>query len=191
MVTGWGASRRPVVARRPGLLEPAGAVAVGLPLPPSLGKLRVALFLPPGTAWQRRAAVPLAEARASAPRDWHDTIAQLGLLGDATGLRPAVFGALLWQHLTGLPYLHSGSDLDLLWPVDEGAVLLALLNGLRRLDECAPMRLDGEILTPAGAVSWRELDLARFRGGSVLVKSLTRAELLPVERLYERKQVPC
>jgi phosphoribosyl-dephospho-CoA transferase len=71
-----------------------------------------------------------------------------------------VFGSLLWQHLTGLPYLSGTSDLDLLWPV-AGAVDARLLPALAALDADAPMRLDGEIVLPDGrGVNWRELHAA-------------------------------
>ncbi len=44
-----------------------------------------------------------------------------------------MFGSLAWQHLTGLPYLAAGSDLDLLWRVCRTrAGVDALLHGIAR-----------------------------------------------------------
>ena len=47
--------------------------------------------------------------------EWRPVIAALLDLGDAVGIAPRVFGGLLWEHATGLPYLTAQSDLDLLW----------------------------------------------------------------------------
>jgi phosphoribosyl-dephospho-CoA transferase len=91
-----------------------------------------------------------------------------------------VFGGLLWQALTGLPYLSATSDLDLLWP---GPVGPAFLDGLADLAAQAPMRLDGEICLADGfAVNWRELQAAG-PGDTVLAKGLERLELRPVSAL--------
>jgi phosphoribosyl-dephospho-CoA transferase len=92
------------------------------------------------------------------------------------GLTPRPFGALLWQAMTGLTYLSPTSDLDLLWPCPV-LVPPSLLAGLARIDEGAPMRLDGEVLlADGGGVQWRELHQAPGNG-SVLVKYRDRVAM--------------
>jgi phosphoribosyl-dephospho-CoA transferase len=92
---------------------------------------------------------------------------------------------LLWQAVTGLPYLSRCSDLDLLWPCGE-TVPSGLLDGIAAIAEAAPMGIDGEILLSDGAgLHWRELRDAPD-GGSVLVKSLDGLVLRPVDPLRAR-----
>lgn len=126
---------------------------VGLPLPPALGKGRLALSLPMAAVRRGTAPPRLAEAGRAAPPGWQDTIRA------CLGLDPEVrcFGSLAWHYLTGLPYLTPRSDLDLLWhPADAAAG--ALIQGIERLAAVSPVAFDGEIVAPdGGAVQWREL----------------------------------
>ena len=175
----WAARGWPVIVRRRGPGEDGTLVPAGLPLPPSLGKRRIGLTLPPA-ALRPRPGLTLAEARAAAPAAWQPALDALLAHGAAHGRVPRVFGGLLWQALTGLPYLSATSDLDLLWP---GPVGPAFLDGLADLAAQAPMRLDGEIgLADGFAVNWRELQAAG-PGDTVLAKGLERLELLPVSAL--------
>ena len=76
-------------------------------------------------------------------------------LGEAIKIPPRVFGALLWEHTTGLPYLSAQSDLDLLWLTSEELTAHSLVERLRQLDAESPVRLDGELELPDGAgVNW-------------------------------------
>jgi len=95
----------------------------------------------------------LADAAATAPAAWGETIDELIQLLPET----RTFGSLAWQHLTGLPYLSDGSDLDLLWPLSSARHANTLPSDIARIAETAPMRLDGEIVYHAGGVQWREL----------------------------------
>jgi phosphoribosyl-dephospho-CoA transferase len=79
-------------------------------------------------------------------------------LGKAVGMTPRVFGALLWEHVTGLPYLTAQSDVDLLWSISDERTAALVVEGLLPLDAGGPVRLDGELELPdSGAVNWREL----------------------------------
>ena len=190
VVGDWVASARPAIGRRSRPGDPPACVGVGVPLPPSLGKLRIALSVPV-EAVRRRPAVPLARARDEAPPTWGDTITSLERLGRSAAITPLVYGALLWQHVTGLSYLHPGSDLDVLWPVYDRSVVETLLNGLTRLSATSPVPLDGELVTPVGGVNWRELAGAWPTGGSVLVKTVNTAVLLPSSLLFESADARC
>lgn len=175
----WPLHRWPLVVRRRGEGEAdaaAGKIPLGLPLPPAAGKRRIALGL-------RRAEVaaigpppPLAAARDAAPPAWQPAIA--ALLALTPGVR--CFGSLAWQHVTGLAYLAPTSDLDLLWDLPPAP--LAMLDGIARIAEAAPMRIDGEVLGPWGGVQWRELRSADpvavkgDKGGVALIARATFCE---------------
>ena len=165
---------------------------VGLPLPPTLGKVRVALSIQPGVACHTMAGLALSDARDVAPAPWRGTVDAVLSLGRSLGTAPRVFGALLWQTLTGIAYLHVASDLDLLWQMEDATALPQLLEGLARIDATAPVRIDGEVLTALGAINWRELALAqRDAGGVVLTKSIDRAGLVPATRIFAGSVASC
>ncbi len=177
----WTAKGWPVIVRRRSVDDAADRLPTAVPLPPSLGKLRFATALPPIAA--KHPPVTLFDAAGTAPTGWRASVDALLRLEQRFGLRSRVYGALLWQHLTGLEYLHPASDLDLLWPVADAAVLAPLLAGLRGIEAGGDVRLDGEIILPdGGGVNWREL----HRAGSaadVMVKRLDGVTLCHVGAL--------
>ncbi len=153
VVADWIHAGRPLIARRPMCDDAAGLVSLGLPLPPSLGKQRLAFAVPADAILSDAPPPLLADAVRNAPAIWQETIAALVALE----LETRCFGSLAWAYLTGLPYLSETSDLDLLWQVATAKDAARLVAALVRIDAEAPMRLDGEIVTPAGlAVQWRE-----------------------------------
>jgi phosphoribosyl-dephospho-CoA transferase len=165
---GW-----PLVARRPLPGEEDG-VPLGLPLPPAHGKRRLLVLV----QWADIVAVApprrLADCRAVAPAAWQDAI---GRILELPGLREEVrcFGSLAWARLTGLNFIASSSDLDLLLAPRNMGDATALSESLAAIERDAPMRLDGEILRPDGAAAnWREV-----HGGAadLLVKSREAAAL--------------
>lgn len=173
----WAKRRHPLVVRRRTVLDPAGQVALGLPLPPNLGKRRIAL------ATERSAILEVCRFPAlraivgAAPASWQSTVEAVLRLAGTVGIEPLVFGSLAWSVLTGLDYLGTDSDLDLLWPIGWGQDVSDLLEGLQRMESAAPVRLDGEILDPQGrGVNWRELAAG---APEILVKSLASVELVP------------
>ncbi|MBE7247091.1 MAG: malonate decarboxylase holo-[acyl-carrier-protein] synthase [Actinomycetospora chiangmaiensis] len=175
---GWAEAGRPLIVRRrlPG--EDAGAVPLGLPLPPADGKRKIGLALPE-TALTVLPPTSLCDVAGDAPAAWRPAIRDLVAIGAAHGIALRPFGSLLWQAATGLTYLTATSDLDLVWPC-RVPVPAALLPQIRAVADAAPMRIDGEILLPDGfGLHWREL-LEAPAGGSVLAKSLDALALRPV-----------
>ena len=177
LVADWGRLGWPVIVRRRMSGDAADDVPAALPLPPSHGKRRIALSFPPSAEVTAAAPVLLRDAAPAAPAAWQMPIAALIEFGEHAGMAPRVFGALLWQHMTGLPYLSDGSDLDLLWQVPNEAAAGPLLQALLRLDAAGPVRLDGELVLPDGAgVNWRELAQAEGRAATVLAKTMDGVE---------------
>jgi phosphoribosyl-dephospho-CoA transferase len=150
------------------------------------GKLRVAFSFRSHADVAPLPPVLLRDAAQSAPAAWRSTLSALLDLGESIDSPPRVFGALLWEHATGLPYLTSRSDLDLLWSARDAPAAASLLAGLRRLDIGSPVRLDGELELPdGGGVNWREIssESGAFNG-EALVKTMNRVEMRKVAALF-------
>lgn len=177
-VVDWVASGHPLIARRALCADAAEMVPLGLPLPPPLGKRRLAVAVPPDAIASDAPPPLLADAMPHAPADWQRTLATLVALDPAT----RCFGSLAWAYLTGLPYLSAQSDLDLLWQVPHAGDATRLVAALIPIDAAAPMRLDGEIVTPAGlAVQWREW---ASDAPDMLVKALDGNRTMPRARIF-------
>ncbi|GEO99533.1 phosphoribosyl-dephospho-CoA transferase [Methylobacterium haplocladii] len=184
-VAEWAEAGRPLIVRRFGPGEDRDRVPLGLPLPPADGKRRISLAFLAGD-FAPYATPTLQDARTAAPASWCATIDLLIAVGVRYGIVPRPFGGLLWQAATGLAYLSDASDLDILWRLTTSTLPTGLLDGLARIADTAPMRLDGEILLPDGAgIHWREL-LETPEGGEVLGKHIDRLEMRPVAALRAR-----
>ena len=151
----------------------------GLPLPPAWGKGRLSLRVPFDAIVLEAPAPLLSAAAHAAPAAWQGTIAAL------VGIDPQVrcFGSLAWQHLTGLDYVATTSDLDLLWSVSDARQANALTQRIGRVAQVAPMRIDGELIVPTGsAVQWIEW---RTEAGMVLVKSTDGVRLVERDEVFQ------
>jgi phosphoribosyl-dephospho-CoA transferase len=179
LVADWARLDRPVIVRRRMGGDFADSVPTALPLPPCHGKRRLAFSFTSGEAVTALPPVRLRDAARTAPTEWQPVIRALLDLGNAIEIAPRVFGALLWQHTTGLPYLIARSDLDLLWSISDERTAFSLVERLLRLDADSPVRLDGELELPDGAgVNWRELAQSRpFQGDDLLVKTMDGVEV--------------
>jgi phosphoribosyl-dephospho-CoA transferase len=161
-------------------------VPIGLPLPPSASKQRIALLLTPRSILRRASPSSLLSAATIADRGWRATIASLVALGARNGVEPRAFGSILWQYQTGLTYLSPHSDLDILWPVPARCDVLSLVSNIAELQRYAPMRIDGEVIFPDGsAVNWLELWNARRAAGAaaVLAKTIEGVRLVNLKSL--------
>ncbi|HEX7816451.1 malonate decarboxylase holo-[acyl-carrier-protein] synthase [Dyella sp.] len=151
----WGRRRWPLVVRRP-IVGEAG-IPLGIPLPPSTGKQRIALAVSLADIEAVSALPRLGQAIIAAPEAWEHSLLQLLALAARYGVRQHVFGSLAWQWMTGLPYLSPQSDLDMTWTLPARPRLHHFLDELASVDAHAPMRIDGELLRADGAgVNWRE-----------------------------------
>jgi phosphoribosyl-dephospho-CoA transferase len=176
-VAKWADSSWPLIRRRPLPGEEAG-IALGLPLPPFVGRQRLALTLPPGAIRARLRPPLLSNCAAVAPLAWHGVISRL--LAIDHNVR--CFGSLAWQHMTGLPYLRPDSDLDLLWVARSPAQAASLAESIAGVAAATPLRLDGELLLPSGlAVQWREW---LSNTPLVIAKSLAGVSIVAREALF-------
>jgi phosphoribosyl-dephospho-CoA transferase len=167
---GW-----PLVARRPAPDETAG-LALGLPLPPSAGRRRVAVVMRSENIVGHKSPLRLREVIAAAPEAWKPTLVRIEELAARHGVEARVFGSLGWRSLTGLDYLTAQSDLDLLLTLPGNGSCARLAADLGQIESAAPVRLDGEFVRPDGAaVNWRELHAGARQ---VLVKAMAGVELI-------------
>lgn len=172
LLQGWVDCGWPLIARRP-LPGEAGGHALGLPLPPSAGKRRIAVNVRREDIDAVSSLPGLSETIHGAPLAWESSAHRLVALAERYGIEARVFGSLAWQWLTGLAYLSPSSDLDIVWALPQRERIRAFLAELAEIETQAPMRLDGELVrTDGSGVNWRELhagakDLALKTSGDV------------------------
>ena len=178
----WAQQRWPLVVTRQ-LAEavagpPDGVLALGLGAPARWGRQAISVTASlRGVA--RQGDFPLArelgpELPTAAQAGWGLLCERLARLG----VPARVYGSYGWQQLTGMDYVHAGSDIDLLIDVSNAAQADEASTLLLAADS-GPVRIDGELAFEDGAsVAWREW--LRFRSGQadrILVKRLTGATL--------------
>ncbi|MBB6254560.1 malonate decarboxylase holo-[acyl-carrier-protein] synthase [Nitrospirillum iridis] len=174
----WADLGRPVIFRQRLCADPEGSVPLGLPLPPGMGRKRLSLSCPAGAVTRVTPPPLVRDARPVAPAPWQPAID--ALLEAEPSCR--CFGSLAWQHLTGLSYLTPTSDLDLLIPCSSRTDAIRKTGMLGEIAAQAPMRLDAELVSPAGAaVQWREW---LSDAPQLLVKTLAGPVLVPREDLF-------
>ncbi len=190
----WADRSWPVIVRRAAPEDVDGAIAVGVPLPPSEGKLRIALSLPPAAVIGQQSLPSLADVAAVAPPSWHAAFEGLWELGARFGVAPACYGSLCWEFLTGLHYVTPSSDLDVLWPATADTDLCLLLEAIAEIEGTfGGLRVDGEVVLSGGrAVNWRELYKTLGPGGPkhAVVKTIDGACLMPASALLKAGSPP-
>jgi len=178
----WAAQRWPLVVTRQPVEPPADIsdvpLALGLPAPARWGRVPIGVSASSrGLARQDEfpllaALIPSLPAAAQAgARSLCEGLAQLGVVARA-------YGSYGWQQLTGLEYVHSRSDLDLLLDVASGTQADQACAELRDA-QVGLLRIDGELSFEDGrSVAWREW--LGFRSGQtdrVLVKRIAGTTL--------------
>jgi phosphoribosyl-dephospho-CoA transferase len=157
IVDEWIALGRPFVARRPGACDGAG-LPLGLPLPPSLGKARIAITVAREAIATIAPPPTLLEIQSFAPPAWRSALDDVLALCAKFNIELRAFGSLAWQCLIGLDYLTPTSDVDLIFLNARRSVIAPLFGGLAEIEAKAPLRLDGEVVRADGAATnWREL----------------------------------
>jgi len=156
-VRDWVRKGWPLIMRRR-LPNEIDGLSLGLPLPPSAGKRRIAVRLDYEDIASTRPLPKLTEALGSAPVAWRPLLVALEDIARTYAVHAGVFGSLGWQWLTGLNYLGPRSDVDIAWALPPRDRIDQLLEDLAELDSRSLVRLDGEFVREDGAgVNWREL----------------------------------
>lgn len=153
----WLQARLPLVVARRDPPADADQLRLGVPLPLAEGRARLALRVAADQVQRLQPPPLLEEVLHSAPAAWQAALQALQASCRTLPASPRVFGSFAWQALTGLPYLHAGSDLDLLWEVDGPGQAKAICRVLQRWEHQHGMRADGELRFGGNAaVNWRE-----------------------------------
>ena len=187
LAAGW-----PLVVRRQTGIDGehvarGSSIAVGMPLPPSQGKLRLAFSVLP--EWIIRTAPPLelAEAIPHLPLAWRAPLQQLIRGAEAIDIGFRVYGSAAWEALTGCRYLTPQSDIDLLWQPSHPTQIAAGIALLQAWEAQTGFTADGEICFGGDeAVAWREWSARQHMhdaGDRVLVKTLRGPRLAPRSEL--------
>ncbi len=188
----WAAHHLPIMRRRRQLGDQPGLVPVAVALPAAQGRARLAFQVAPEEIAIIRQPPALGEAASGLPQFLRLRAEAVLTLAAGLGLAPCLFGSAMWQHVTGLSYLHARSDLDLLWNIPNGRkpAIGRLVAALRAIEAAPGPRLDGEIvLDRAWAVNWREL--AGEGATELLVKTGENVVLMTRDRFLQEEMVPC
>lgn len=179
LVRSWSDRGWPTIRRR-ALPGDARGVALGLPLPPFVGKKRLCFVLQSADIMSIARPPLLSSVYAAAPAAWMSTLDRLADLASRHSVDARIYGSLAWQALTGLAYVTERSDLDLLLDIRSDSDLDRLATDLAAIEAEAPMRLDGELMRQDGAaVNWREFHSGI---GELLVKGIETVGLLERRR---------
>jgi phosphoribosyl-dephospho-CoA transferase len=173
-LTFWAERNLPLVVTRQSDACDEGEIALGWPAPLACDRMRMALQVE-GTCVAFLDEFPRARAVVSLlPRGTRTPLQSLVHALDALGVEPRVYGSYGWQLVTGLGYVHAGSDLDLWLSVDSQKRADDAVKLLQEAGAPKGLRIDGELMFPGGAgVAWREY--AKWRTGlarGLLVKRL-------------------
>ena len=158
----------PVITRRraaPGELIPVG---VSLPIRRDGGRWRMASQVPLDEVVESISAVRVSEMCAGLSLPFSQLMAELLRQAPLYGAAAGLFGSAALETVTGLPYCHTGSDLDILLLPQEGADLPALGGLLRRLEEKWSLRIDAEVAL--GSERYGKLAELLSGSGTILVK---------------------
>lgn len=174
----WVQARLPLVVARRDPVVDGTRLRLGVPLPLSEQRQRLALQVDPDAVMRHSPPPPLMEVADALAVSWRPALLALQQQLQATGQPPPrVFGSYAWQALTGLDYLHAGSDLDLLWAVQDHAEAQRICALLQHWEQQQALRADGELVFAGGrAVNWREYASA---ASQLLVKSDAHCWLAP------------
>ncbi|MGB8516818.1 MAG: malonate decarboxylase holo-[acyl-carrier-protein] synthase [Gallionella sp.] len=186
-VRAWLAADRPlVVSRQPEEIS-SGMIAVGLALPPSLAKCRIALKLPRADIAKFAPPLQLTDVISNAPTEWRNALEKLAHAAKNIGIALRVYGSFSWQTMSGLSYVTTTSDIDLLWQARSPAQLQQGISLLLEWEQTSGLRADGEVLFGDDhAVSWREWSQTKsVNVQRVLVKRDHSAALLGTHELLE------
>ena len=173
----WVRNGWPLIVRRP-MLDEVGGLSLGLPLPPSAGKQRIAVQLQSDDVLSVGSLPSLHSVMQASPNAWLPCLRELDGFAKTYGVQAGVFGSLAWQWLTGLHYLGSNSDIDIAWTLPSRDRIEPFLDDLADIESRAPMRLDGELIRHDGSgVNWREV-----HGGDADLALKTATEVVMCSR---------
>jgi phosphoribosyl-dephospho-CoA transferase len=153
----------------------ADGLCLGVALPPTHTVRKLPLQVDAQVVRHTTPPLALVAVIPSAPSSWRHELARLAAGASTIGVELRVYGSLVWQHMSGEPYVTPTSDVDLLWRAADQARLEEMLEYLVRWESTSGLVADGELLLGDDtAVAWKEL-LRRPR--QLLIKRSSGVEL--------------
>lgn len=169
---------------RPPDLE-AGLAALGFsfPIREGEGRIRLSAQAPEGEIVRLITPWEIPGLGDSLPAPWADALKELAEEADALGLSLGVFGSAALQAVTGLPYLHARSDLDVLLAAAPADQMRRFYRALVRLSEGWGLGVDAELMLGES----RYVKLSELMGGSktILAKGGPVPRLLSSQLIWD------
>ena len=158
----------PVITRR--RVAPGEPIPVGMSLPirQDGGRWRMTSRVPLEGVVRAVSAVQAAERCAEGSLPFSSMIAEMLQRAPLYGFAVGLFGSAALETVTGLPYCHAGSGLDVLLLPRENADLPAIGALLRRLEGKWSLRIDAEVAL--GGERYGKLAEILSGTGTILVK---------------------
>ncbi len=173
----WTARGWPFVVRRGD--GDTTRIAVGLALPPALGKRRFGFVLQRSGIAAQAPPFAIDDVVVRLMGNSQYMVASLARAAHSARVALRVFGSIAWQAQTGLDYVRPESDVDVLTHVVDTSQLDAAVRLFDDATQRLPMRIDGEIVFPRGdSVAWREWARPRADAARVLAKHVAGAALV-------------
>lgn len=177
-IDAWFSNGRPAVVRRHDGVA-TQTLSLGVALPSTCAVRKIPLQVDLDVVRHTTPPLSLTTVIPSAPSSWRAELARLAAGAHAVGVDLRVYGSLVWQHVSGEPYVTPTSDVDLLWRARDQAMLQNMLEHLAQWERTSGLAADGELLLHDDtAVAWKEL---LHRPRQLLIKRTNGVEL----RAYE------
>ena len=158
----------PVITRRQVLPGEAIPVGLSLPIRQDGGRYRLASCVPASEVESAVSPTQAAELCAGRTLPVSGLVAELLCDAPSLGVSVGIFGSAALEAVTGLPYRHAGSDLDVLLIPGDMPDLPALAGLLQRLEENYQLSIDAELAL--GEIQYVKLKELCTGSRTVLVK---------------------
>ena len=158
----------PVITRRQVLPGEAIPVGLSLPIRQDGGRYRLASCVPASEVESAVSPTQAAELCAGRTLPVSGLVAELLCDAPSLGVSVGIFGSAALEAVTGLPYRHAGSDLDVLLIPRDVPDMPALAGLLQRLEENYHLSIDAELAL--GEIQYVKLKELCTGSRTVLVK---------------------
>lgn len=158
----------PVITRRQVLPGEAIPVGLSLPIRQDGGRYRLASCVPASEVESAVSPTQAAELCAGRTLPVSGLVAELLCDAPSLGVSVGIFGSAALEAVTGLPYRHAGSDLDVLLIPRDVPDMPALAGLLQRLEENYQLSIDAELAL--GEIQYVKLKELCTGSRTVLVK---------------------
>jgi len=185
IVTGYGLSKVPGIARREESEMVDGTIPIGF-ASPSLHedmRLRIPAFVIEEDIVAVITPYEVLQQVYSARTDCLKALNEIRAVADKSDIELGIWGSAGLEVYTGLPYTHDKSDLDLIMGVTDFETMKNFYMTLQRIGERYSCRIDMELDLPNGfGIKFAELLMETKQ---VLAKGLNNVTLIPKKKILD------